>query len=104
MQETIDSLERELLEHDRAACVGSHGGFVDFRLAVDRCYIERGSFQQPFEADVVSGFLFCIKWELFAAPRAHKKGRDILAGTDGKCFRAVAAVLGPRSNRVQGST
>ena len=63
--ETIELLERALWKLDRAACAGPQGGFVDFRLAADHFYFEKGSFRQPIEVDVVSGFLFCVKRELF---------------------------------------
>lgn len=63
--ETIDALERGLWELESAACVGPQGSFVNFRLANDHKYFDKGSFAEPIEVDAVSGFLFCVKRELF---------------------------------------
>lgn len=63
--ETIDALEKGLWELDQAACVGPQGSFVNFRLASDHLYFDKGSFAEPVEVDAVSGFLFCVKRELF---------------------------------------
>lgn len=64
-RETIDDLEKGLWTLDRAACVGPQGSFVNFRLANDHAYFDKGSFTEPIEVDAVSGFLFCVKRELF---------------------------------------
>lgn len=63
--DTIDLLERGLWDLGRAACVGPQGSFVNFSLACDHLYFDKGSFAEPVEVDAVSGFLFCVKRELF---------------------------------------
>lgn len=63
--ETIDLMEQSLWELDRAACVGPQGSFVNFQLACDHCYFDKGSFDRPQAVDAVSGFLFCVRRELF---------------------------------------
>jgi hypothetical protein len=62
---TIDALEAGLWSLEHAACVGPQGSFVNFRLASDHVYFDKGSFGEPIEVDAVSGFLFCVKRELF---------------------------------------
>lgn len=62
---TIDALETGLWSLDHAACVGPQGSFVNFRLASDHHYFDKGSFAEPVEVDAVSGFLFCVKREYF---------------------------------------
>jgi len=63
---TLDQMEQTLLALEDAACVGPQGSFVNFELATDHCYFDKGSFAQPFEVDAASGFLFCVRRELFA--------------------------------------
>ncbi len=63
---TLDAMEQTLLTFDDAACVGPQGSFVNFELATDHCYFDKGSFTQPLAVDAVSGFLFCVRRELFA--------------------------------------
>lgn len=63
--ETIDALEQALWSLERAACVGPQGSFVNFRLCSDHLYFDKGSFSKVIEVDAVSGFLFCVKRELF---------------------------------------
>jgi len=63
---TLDLMEQTLLTLEDAACVGPQGSFVNFELATDHCYFDKGSFTKPFEVDAVSGFLFCVRRELFA--------------------------------------
>ncbi|MBI2353841.1 MAG: glycosyltransferase [Deltaproteobacteria bacterium] len=62
---TIDDLEKGLWSLYHAACVGPQGSFVNFRLAGDHLYFDKGTFSEPVEVDAVSGFLFCVKRELF---------------------------------------
>lgn len=63
--ETINAMEKGLWELDRAACVGPQGSFVNFQLCCDHLYFDKGTFSEPNEVDAVSGFLFCVKRELF---------------------------------------
>lgn len=63
--ETINAMEKGLWELDRAACVGPQGSFVNFQLCCDHLYFDKGTFSEPIEVDAVSGFLFCVKRELF---------------------------------------
>lgn len=63
--ETIDTLEKELWNLDKAACVGPQGSFFNFELTNDHHYFDKGSFDSPVAVDAVSGFLFCVKRELF---------------------------------------
>ena len=63
--ETIDAMEEQLWALDRAACVGPQGSFVNFELCCDYRYFDKGTFSGAVEDDAVSGFLFCVRRELF---------------------------------------
>lgn len=65
-QSAIDLMEHMLWRLEGAACVGPQGSFLNFDLAADHQYFDKGSFLEPIEVDAVSGFLFCVKRDLFA--------------------------------------
>ncbi len=62
---TVETMENGLDTLEKAACVGPQGSFVNYPLARDYLYFDKGSFHGPVEVDAVSGFLFAIKRELF---------------------------------------
>lgn len=62
---TIETIEQGLRHLDKAACVGPQGSFVNYRLARDFIYFDKGGFDQPIAVDAVSGFLFGVRRELF---------------------------------------
>jgi hypothetical protein len=63
----IDSLEQALYSMPGAACVGPQGSFVNFALAKDYLYFDKGSFNRPLAVDAVSGFFFAVRLEHFNA-------------------------------------
>ncbi len=64
-KETIENLERYLLNLPEAAIVGPQGSFFNFDAAKDILYFDKGTFKNPISVDAVSGFLFAVKTELF---------------------------------------
>jgi len=62
---TVEAIEHGLSNLDRAACVGPQGSFVNYRLAQDFIYFDKGGFDLPTAVDAVSGFLFGVRRELF---------------------------------------
>jgi SAM-dependent methyltransferase len=62
---TVEAIEHGLSTLDRSACVGPQGSFVNYRLAQDFIYFDKGGFGQPMAVDAVSGFLFGVRRELF---------------------------------------
>lgn len=63
--EAVETMENSLDTLKKAACVGPQGSFVNYSLARDYLYFDKGSFQAPVVVDAVSGFLFAIKRQLF---------------------------------------
>lgn len=63
--DTIETLERSLLELDDAAIVGPQGSFFDFNSLKDILYFDKGTFNKPIPVDGVSGFLFAVKTGFF---------------------------------------
>ena len=64
-KETIENIERYLLNLPEAAIVGPQGSFYNFEAAKDILYFNKGTFKNPIAVDAVSGFLFAVKTELF---------------------------------------
>jgi tetratricopeptide (TPR) repeat protein len=64
-KETVETLENALWNMDRAACVGPQGSFFNFASCAFYKYFDKGTFGAPLNTDSVSGFLFCVKRELF---------------------------------------
>jgi|GEM_PF-535955 tetratricopeptide (TPR) repeat protein len=64
-RETIEVLEKNLLELPDAAIVGPQGSFFDFNAMKDILYFDKGTFDKPMAVDGVSGFLFAVKTEYF---------------------------------------
>ncbi len=61
----IDALEQALFTLPEAACVGPQGSFVEYTLARDYIYFDKGTFNDPLEVDAVSGFFFAVKLQHF---------------------------------------
>ena len=61
----IDALEEALYTLPDAACVGPQGSFVEYALARDYIYFDKGTFSEPLEVDAVSGFFFAVKLQHF---------------------------------------
>lgn len=64
-RETVDILERHLLELPDAAIVGPQGSFFEFNTMKDILYFDKGTFDGAIPVDAVSGFLFAVKTEYF---------------------------------------
>lgn len=64
-RETVDILEKCLLELPDAAIVGPQGSFFDFNSMKDILYFDKGTFDKPIQVDGVSGFLFAVRTEYF---------------------------------------
>jgi hypothetical protein len=56
----IETLEQALYTLPAAACVGPQGSYVEYALARDYIYFDKGTFNRPLEVDAVSGFFFAI--------------------------------------------
>lgn len=63
--ETIETLERSLLELENAAIVGPQGSFFEFNTLKDILYFDKGTFNKPIPVDGVSGFLFAVRTGYF---------------------------------------
>lgn len=63
--EGVNTLEQNLWQLDRAACVGPQGSFLNVGLCSDYHYFDKGTFDRPVAVDSVSGFFFCVKRTLF---------------------------------------
>jgi GT2 family glycosyltransferase len=63
--DTFDKLEKALNELPSAAIVGPQGSFFSVEHAADFIYFDRGSFNEPFVVDAVSGFFFAAKTRYF---------------------------------------
>lgn len=61
----IEALEQALNSLPNAACVGPQGAFVEYDLARDYLYFDKGSFNCPLVVDAISGFFFAVKLEHF---------------------------------------
>lgn len=68
---TIDLLEQALWHLPDAGAVGPQGSFVRFSTYSDVRYFDKGQARTPVAVDAVSGFLFAVKRELFAAGKVR---------------------------------
>jgi tetratricopeptide (TPR) repeat protein len=64
-KETVEILERNLLELEDAAIAGPQGSFFDFNSCRDILYFDKGAFGKPVPVDGVSGFLFAVRTDYF---------------------------------------
>ncbi|MDP4195514.1 MAG: glycosyltransferase [Bacteroidota bacterium] len=64
-KQSVDLLERYLLEIENAAIVGPQGSFFHYESGQDLLYFDKGSFNYPIEVDAVSGFFFAVKTDYF---------------------------------------
>jgi 2-polyprenyl-3-methyl-5-hydroxy-6-metoxy-1,4-benzoquinol methylase len=64
-KQSVDRLEKYLLEIKNAAIVGPQGSFFHYESGQDLHYFDKGSFNYPIEVDAVSGFFFAVKTEYF---------------------------------------
>ncbi len=65
-KETVDIVENGVIELPKAAVVGPQGSFFHFFSTRDIQYFDKGSFDEPFIVDAVSGFLFAVRTKYFS--------------------------------------
>lgn len=63
--QAVKHLEKHLLELPDAAITGPEGSFFDFSTVKDINHFRQYGFDEPIAVDAVSGFLFCVRTELF---------------------------------------
>lgn len=61
----VEAMENGLLTLEKAACVGPQGSFVNYQMARDYLYFDKGDSERPVAVDAISGFLFAVKREHF---------------------------------------
>jgi len=64
-KEAVEKIEKGIIDLPKAAITGPHGSFFHFEKLNDLEYYDKGSFENPFPVDGVSGFFFATKTKYF---------------------------------------